>query len=334
MLKFLAGKKLREPISVPRLQVVQKTKTENGDVNTETMWNFTTTLRENSLFGVNLEAGSFDDFHMMQVKEQFESYVQMAEFKLFRAHILIKNVTGNENNTAPIQSFLRLASNYKEKFVMTNGPYDQIREATQRRGLIIILSEIFRNLQEWNRPSAADNLWDVTRMLICCNVIKELQEKVFNMINRKVAIHELQLQLYNAIYDAMDLHQFSTDIGEEIKIRDSIAEYSIESIPSEENDTGGGFFGNRDFLYCIFYAEFQMNYSIKQRQNKVFTLNVTMKEMEDPDLDEEHFYMLENDAIEGKRIDNQHYKLLLPNKISLNADPVLPAIEFYNKIQL
>ena len=329
MFRFLAGKRVKEPISVPRLQIVQKEKTEKGKICTDTMWYFTTTLKENSLFGVNLEAGSFDDFHVMQVKEQFENCAQMAEFKLFRAHILIKNVTGCESNTKPIQSFLRLACNYEEKFILTNGPYDRIRETMQRTGLITILKEIIKNLEKWNRPSIAAELWRVTRMLICCNAIKELQESVFNMVNRKTAVHELQYSLYGAIYDALEFHHFSTEIEEEVKNREFIADYSIESIPNEENDTGGGLFGNRDYLYCIFYAKFQLKYKIEKEPNKIFALSVNMQEMDDPDLDEEHFYMLENDAIEGQRV-NQRLKLLLPNKISFRTNSILPAIEFIN----
>ena len=124
--RSFTGGKLREPVSVPRLQVVQEETLENEVVTNNTTWYLTFTIQEKRIFG------AYDDSQAMLVKDYFAGHSQMANFKLARIRTLMKKVPGNEENAQPILSFLRQVKIYKESFVDRNGPYDNIKEHFQR----------------------------------------------------------------------------------------------------------------------------------------------------------------------------------------------------------
>ena len=257
--RSFTGGKLREPVSVPRLQVVQEETLENEVVTNNTTWYLTFTIQEKRIFG------AYDDSQAMLVKDYFAGHSQMANFKLARIRTLMKKVPGNEENAQPILSFLRQVKIYKESFVDRNGPYDNIKEHFQRKGLILVLIEIIKNLELWNKPSVAEELWQAMRLLICCNMIKEIQEKVFDLANGTGALHTWQTRIFNAICDIMDRLEIKTEIGRDKCDRDTIADFTIESIPNEESEEG------RDFLYCIFYAQFRFEYNLNIGTDNIFT---------------------------------------------------------------
>lgn len=316
--RWFTGGKLKEASGIPRMQVLQKSVRKNGIVNTDTTWYLTMTVQGKTVFGAQ------DDSHIMLVKDYFTGHARMANFKLARIDILLGTVLGKEENKQPILSFLRQAKLYKEKFVDRNGPFDNIQEHFHRKGLLILLIEILKNLEFWNKPSVSKDLWQMTRMLICCNMIKEIQEKVFNLVNGTAAIHTWQTKIFDAVYDTMERLNFTTEIGHDTNNRDMMTDFTIETIPNGENEEGC------DFFYCIFYTQFRFEYRSEINREGVSIFNIDMPEMEDPDLDEEHFFMLENKAMEKVKEDRKPFKLLLPNHIDFEINPILPAIEFCN----
>ena len=319
MEKFIAAREFQQPLSIPRLQVFRESFGSDGFHN-KTKWSFTTVMLEHSLFGVNTEFYSYNNYKIPLLQEKFEGYVRMAEYNLLRLHILIFNTDNNQScYESNVKMFIELVNKYHDEFFIKMGPFDRIKENVRRRGLLQVLMKIIGEVEKWNVVEKRKELWEAIYLLIGCAIIMELQEQVINDVNRK-SCQQLHLNdVFICITNKCASAGVETYVTRETLSREEMTEITIESLPYDEE---------KDFLYLIFYAEFELRYCKADGEENGFNIEIDMEEMNDPELKESHFRILENaDEIEAQDIIINGKTAIKPNPIGTTYNVKLGALE-------
>ena len=321
MENFIAARAFQQPISVPRMQVIRR-KLGSDTYHNNTKWSFTTAMLEHSFFGdvTDHPTGQYDNFRIMELKERFEGYVQMAEYNLLRLHILIWNTEEKQEQNPKAKMLIELMRRYFREFLHKSGPFDRIRENVQRKGLLQLVMQLITEPGKWIVSGLEAELWESIYLLICGATIIELREKVINDINRASCQLLSLSDVYECITHTFQKLQLETNIVTETMHRAEMSEITYDRVPSN---------GRRYYVYFIFAAEFELKYHRNEEKENEYDIEVIMNRMVDTKLKEIHFQMLKNPEMNYNTcipIDGE--MAIKPNPISKKNDAKLPPLDF------